>query len=106
MKEEFDESILANEEEFKKRFRRIERPAFLGEPKPPKDSKSRITIYLDADIVEHFKTRAEDSKSGYQTLINQALREKIEGEKSNDPIENLLKDKETLRRLKAELEAV
>jgi len=106
MNEEFDESILSNEEEFKKRFRRIERPAFLDKIVKNKEAKNRITIYLDADIVEHFKTEAENSKSGYQTLINQALREKIEGAKSNDLIEKLLNDKEALKRLKAELETV
>ncbi len=110
MKKDFDESILDNEEEFKKRFKRIERPAFLGEPKNVRESKSRITIYLDADIVEHFKAQAENSKIGYQTLINQTLREKITGEqtaeKADEVIERLLQDKNALSRLKAELETV
>lgn len=110
MKKDFDESIVDNEEEFKKRFKRIERPAFLGEPKTVKESKSRITIYLDADIVEHFKTQAENSNTGYQTLINQTLREKITGaqtaEKADELIERLLQDKNALSRLKAELETV
>ncbi len=109
-KDDFDETILGNEEEFNKRFKRIERPAFLGEPKSSKDSKSRITIYLDADIVEHFKTQAENSKTGYQTLINQTLREKIDGSqninKADELIERLLQDKTALSRLKAELETV
>jgi uncharacterized protein (DUF4415 family) len=91
-------------------LRRISRPVFLGAPKGSKESKSRITIYLDADIVEHFKTHAESLRTGYQTLINQALREKIDGtaarESAVDPLERLLSDKEALKRLKAELEAV
>jgi uncharacterized protein (DUF4415 family) len=110
MNEEFDESILDNEEEFKKRFRRIERPAFLDKIVKNKETKSRITIYLDADIVEHFKTQAENSKVGYQTLINQTLREKIQGSQTNktadEVIERLLQDKNALSRLKAELDAV
>lgn len=110
MNEEFDESILDNEVEFKKRFRRIERPAFLDKIVKNKEAKSRITIYLDADIVEHFKTQAEISKTGYQTLINQTLREKITGMQSNtnadELIEKLLQDKNALSRLKAELESV
>jgi uncharacterized protein (DUF4415 family) len=105
MNDEFDESILDNEEEFKKKFRRIERPAFLGEPKK-RENKKTITIMLDPDIIEHFKTQAENSRTGYQTLINQTLRESIQGSKTSDPLENLLKDKKALRRLKAELEAV
>ncbi len=110
MKKDFDETILDNEVEFKKRFKRIERPAFLGKPNLAKELKSRITIYLDADIVEHFKNEAEISKTGYQTLINQTLREKINSPQSNkntdDFFEKLLQDKAALSRLKAELETV
>lgn len=41
-------------------------------------NKVRITIRLDADIVEHFKGRVHTSGGGnYQTLINDALREYI-----------------------------
>lgn len=41
-------------------------------------NKVRITIRLDADIVEHFKGRVHASGGGnYQTLINHALREYI-----------------------------
>lgn len=110
MNKDFDESILDNEEEFKKRFKRIERPAFLGEPKNVRESKSRITIYLDADIVEHFKAQAGNSNIGYQTLINQTLREKISGSHAetngDELIERFLRDKNALRKLKAELETV
>lgn len=110
MKEDdFDESILENEEEFNKRFKRIERPAFLDKILKNKEAKNRITIYLDADIVEYFKAQAENSRVGYQTLINQALREKIEGSqtaKTDDVIERLLQDKNALSRLKAELETI
>ena len=111
MKEDdFDETILDSAEEFNKRFKKIERPAFLGKLKTSKEAKSRITIYLDADIVEHFKTQAENSKTGYQTLINQTLREKIDGSqnmnKADEIIERLLQDKTALSRLKAELETI
>lgn len=102
--DDFDESVLDDEAAFKKRFRRIERPKFLG---PAKGVKSRITIYLDADIVEHFKKTSGDKSVGYQTLINQALRERIDAPRpSDDPIEKLLKDKKALRRLKASLKGV
>ena len=104
------EYLETSEEASKRGLKRITRPAFLGEPKSAKESKSRITIYLDADIVEHFKAQAENSSSGYQTLINQTLREKIGNaqmdENSDEMIERLLKDKKALSRLKAELEAV
>ncbi|MCD9185125.1 MAG: BrnA antitoxin family protein [Pyrinomonadaceae bacterium] len=104
------EYLETSEEASKRGLKRITRPAFLGEPKNVRESKSRITIYLDADIVEHFKTEAENSKIGYQTLINQTLREKINNaavEKNSDElIEKLLNDKNALSRLKAELETV
>ena len=112
IEDDFDESILDNEEEFNKRFKpidRAKRPNFAIN-KALKEAKNRITIYLDADIVEHFKTAAENSKTGYQTLINQTLREKIDGSqnavKADELIEKLLRDKNALSRLKAELEAI
>lgn len=45
----------------------------------PDPNKVRITIRLDADIIEHFKKTVHKSGGGnYQTLINDALREQIE----------------------------
>ena len=41
--------------------------------------KQRISIMLDAPIIEHFKATA--GERGYQTLINDALRRVIEGER-------------------------
>ena len=110
--DDFDESILDNEAEFNKRFKlidRSQRPNFAIN-KSLKEAKNRITIYLDADVVEHFKKEAENSKTGYQTLINQTLREKINDSQSNknaeDFFEKLLQDKVALSRLKAELKTV
>ena len=37
--------------------------------------KARITILLDQDVIAAFRTRAQDTGRGYQTAINQALRE-------------------------------
>jgi uncharacterized protein (DUF4415 family) len=36
--------------------------------------KTRITIMLDNDLLMTFKAKAESEGTGYQTLINQALR--------------------------------
>lgn len=45
------------------------------------DCKVRVTLELDADILEHFKSRAANQDaSAYQAQINQALRASIEGE--------------------------
>ena len=38
--------------------------------------KRQITLRLDADVIEWFKSRAEP-KRGYQTQMNQALREYV-----------------------------
>ena len=52
---------------------------------PPHDqlarhTKVRITIFLDLDILNFFKARAaKRGKPAYQTQINQALREYMEG---------------------------
>ncbi len=37
--------------------------------------KTRITMMLDNDILRNFRTRAENEGLGYQTLINQALKQ-------------------------------
>lgn len=39
--------------------------------------KTRITIFLDDDVIQAFRDRAESSGCGYQTAINNALRESI-----------------------------
>ena len=36
--------------------------------------KSRITIYIDNDILEEFRDRGDAAGRGYQTMINDALR--------------------------------
>ena len=45
----------------------------------PDPNKTRITIRLDTDIIDHFKGIVNESGGGnYQTLINNVLREHIE----------------------------
>ncbi len=39
--------------------------------------KTRITIMLDDELIEHFRARGDKLGVGYQTLINQALHETI-----------------------------
>ena len=47
----------------------------------PDPNKVRITIRLDADIIEHFKKTVHDAGGGnYQTLINDALRDHIQAQ--------------------------
>jgi len=44
--------------------------------RPPK-RKTRITIYLDDEVLNEFRTLSERSGTGYQTLINAALRMRL-----------------------------
>jgi uncharacterized protein (DUF4415 family) len=41
------------------------------------NGKTRITIFLDDDILAAFRERATQSGRGYQTLINEALRQSL-----------------------------
>jgi len=58
----------------------------------PQKGKSRISIYLDDRVIEEFRKRADAAGRGYQTMINDALREYLG--KSARPL-----DVETLRRV-------
>ncbi len=46
----------------------------------PQKGKTRITIYLDADVIEEFRARADKAGYGYQTMINEALRQYLKKE--------------------------
>lgn len=61
--------------------------------RPEPQGKTRITIRLDDELVDYFLKEADRSggKVGYQTLINDALRQFIEGKAP--------KFEETLRRI-------
>ncbi len=49
-----------------------------GSVVPPEPGKTRITIRLDNEILDHFRKRVHQMGGGnYQTLINDALREHI-----------------------------
>jgi uncharacterized protein (DUF4415 family) len=43
----------------------------------PAKRKTRITIYLDDEVLEQFRSLSEQSGKGYQTLINAALRTRL-----------------------------
>jgi hypothetical protein len=57
---------------------------------PVPKGKTRITIRLDDDILEWFRSRVNEAGGGnYQTLINQALRRIIEG--PSEPLEAVVR---------------
>lgn len=47
-------------------------------------AKQRVNIYLDSAVVEHFKAQA--GKRGYQTLINESLKDAIRSERIEDTV--------------------
>lgn len=40
----------------------------------PTKGKTRITIYIDDAVLEEFRSRAEKAGTGYQTMMNDALK--------------------------------
>ena len=54
--------------------------------------KTRITIHLDNDVIDAFRGKAEEKGTGYQTLINDALRQYLSS--TGKPV-----DSKTLRRI-------
>jgi uncharacterized protein (DUF4415 family) len=57
---------------------------------PPDPHKVRITIRLDADILNWFRSEVHKAGGGnYQTLINNALREHLARQK--EPLEKILR---------------
>jgi uncharacterized protein (DUF4415 family) len=76
-------------------FRKGSRGAVIAQK-----GKTRITIYLDDEVLEEFRERADATGRGYQTTINEALRQYLG--KTARPV-----DEETLRRvLREELKVV
>lgn len=50
----------------------------------PTKGKTRITIYIDDAILNEFRSRAERLGTGYQTMMNDALRAFLE--KNEQPV--------------------
>jgi uncharacterized protein (DUF4415 family) len=52
--------------------------------------KTRITIFIDTDVLKWFRDQAEREGRGYQTAINQALRNYIEQDRR--PIQDIVRE--------------
>jgi uncharacterized protein (DUF4415 family) len=60
---------------------------------PPTPGKTRITIRLDNDVIEHFQATVDRAGGGnYQTLINDALREYIRGARLEAVVRKAVRD--------------
>ena len=65
-------------------------------PEPEPEAKTRITIRLDQDILDRFLAMAERTggATGYQTLINAALRDYLDGKapKLEDTLRRIIRE--------------
>jgi uncharacterized protein (DUF4415 family) len=52
--------------------------------------KQRVNIYLDREIVEHFKQRA--GGRGYQTLLNETLKQAIQQDRLEDTLRRVIRE--------------
>ena len=55
----------------------------------PPTGKTRITIHVDNDVLESFRARAAAQGKGYQTLINEALRQLVQSDATPVTLESL-----------------
>ena len=74
-------------------FSKGKRGRISPEPKP-EPGKVKISIRLDENIVDQFLAQAEAAGTGYQTLINSALREYLDGKapKLEDTLRRIIRE--------------
>jgi hypothetical protein len=53
-------------------------------------NKTRLTMYLDTVVVEYFRSRS--GGRGYQTMINEALKQAIERENLEDVLRRVIRE--------------
>ena len=56
----------------------------------PAPRKRRVTILLDTGLVEYFKARA--GERGYQTLINETLRQAVERDDLEERLRRIIRE--------------
>ena len=56
-------------------FSKGKRGALIANP-----GKTRISIFIDNDVLDAFRARAEGAGSGYQSMMNQALRQSLDAQ--------------------------
>lgn len=108
-----EEEVSVEEELDEKldKMKRLPRGSF----KPKKDAtdlkncKVKVSMYLDADILQYFRARAEAPNAApYQTQINNELRRIMENDSRelHSIANDILNNEEFLRALKEKLEKV
>lgn len=89
--EELKRSGVPNDELPKVGIKKYRRSRFIT---TPAESKIKITMWLDGDILQHFRNRAEmPNAAPYQTQINAELRAIMEKDLAkNAPLQNNVED--------------
>lgn len=54
-------------------------------------AKTRITMRVDSDILAVFKAKAESTGGNYQTMMNEALKQFVQGESLVDLIKQTIR---------------
>jgi uncharacterized protein (DUF4415 family) len=62
----------------------------LAEHQARNKGKTRITMYIDSDVLDAFRAEADAAGQGYQTMVNAALREYLERKQGVD-LESILR---------------
>jgi uncharacterized protein (DUF4415 family) len=93
------------------KMKRLPRGSFKAKPNATKleNCKVKISLYIDGDILEYFKKRAEPPHAApYQTQINNELRRIMENDSTDAASleKDILNNEEFLRALKEKLETV
>ena len=57
----------------------------------PSKGKTRITIFIDDAVLSAFRARAEKAGTGYQTMMNEALRAFLAGRPEGPVTESVLR---------------
>jgi uncharacterized protein (DUF4415 family) len=71
----------------------------------PSSGKTRITIMLDDDVIEHFRKAADATGTGYQTMINSALKAAVVGARNKASKDKPLTASTLRKILREELQA-
>jgi uncharacterized protein (DUF4415 family) len=50
-----------------------------------RNTKVKITMYVDLDVLDYFKSRATETKAPYQSIINSELRQVMEADRMDTP---------------------
>ena len=57
-----------------------------------KETKFRVSMYLDLDVLDEVRKLAKKQGLPYQTFINQLLRERVLGSKMEDQIRKIVRE--------------